>query len=73
MAKISCFPHSQPSRENFFGAFQGAAAAQSSSKQCLPLDQLFLEILVDLELPFLPVRRQERFPLLCMFLMQKPL
>lgn len=38
-----------------------------SCKQCSPLDQLFLEILVDLELPFLPVGRQERFPFLCMF------
>lgn len=67
MAKISYFPHSQPSRENLPGAFQGAGAAQSSSKQHLPLDQLFLEILVDLELPVLPVRRQEKFPFLCVF------
>lgn len=37
------------------------------SKRHSPWDQLFLEIPVDLGLLLLPVRRQDRFPFLCMF------
>lgn len=63
--RFPVFPIPSPAQRICWVLFQGAGAAQNSSKQLLPLDQLFLEILVDLELPFLPVRRQERFPFLC--------